>query len=34
MINYKLNSFLKKKMLIRFIKNNILVDIFEDYFDV
>ena len=31
---YKLNSFLKKKMLIRSIRNNILVDIFEVYFDV
>ena len=34
MIYYKLNSFLKKKMLIRSIKNNILADIFEDYFNV
>ena len=32
MIYYKLNSFLKKKMFIRSIRNNILADIFEGYF--
>ena len=31
MIYYKLNSFLKKKMFIRSIKDNILAEIFEDY---
>jgi len=34
MIYYKLNSLKKEKMLIRSIKNNILADIFEDYFNV
>ena len=34
MIYYKPNSFIQVKMLIRFIKDNILADILEDYFEV
>ena len=34
MMYYKPNSFLKKKMLIRSIKNIILADTFDEYFDV